>query len=365
MGAGGTKSGRAARGPRVWLALLVSAALIGVAPATASALTKHRIAWSIYVGWMPWDYAGTSGILKKWGERTGVDIELVRMDYIPSVEAYVAKQVDGVAMTNMETLDMPAASGIDSTVVIVGDYSNGNDAILTRDGIGMKDLKGKSVSLVELSVSHYLLARGLEANGIKESDVTLVNTSDSDIASVFLANPSQKVVVTWNPMVMQIEQTPGIKKIYTSADIPGEVLDLMVLRSDVLKQSPGLAKALVGAWYEVMALMQGKGPETTKAVEVMAKSAGSSLVEFQKQLKTTAMFYTPQAAVEYTKAADLKTKMNFVRQFCFTHGLLGENAPSVDVVGISYPDGSIQGDAKNVKMRFDTSFMQLAADGKL
>jgi len=345
--------------------LLAALVVLGICSAPAAAKPKFRIAWSIYVGWMPWDYAATSGILKKWADRNDVEIELVRMDYIPSIEAYVAKQVDGVAATNMETLDMPAASGIDSTVVIVGDYSNGNDAILTRDNLGVKDLKHQSISLVELSVSHYLLARALEQNGLKESDITTVNTSDSDIASVFLSNKSQKVVVTWNPMVMQIEQTPGIKKAFTSAEIPGEILDLMVVRSDSLKQSPGLGKALVGAWYEVMQLMQAKGPETTKALEIMAKSAGSSLVEFQNQLKTTAMFYTPQAAVEHTKGADLKKKMDFVRQFCFRHGLLGENAKSADVVGISYPDSSVQGDAKNVKMRFDPSFMQMAADGKL
>jgi NitT/TauT family transport system substrate-binding protein len=356
-------------GTNCWLrrgaVLMAIVAALGLLAAPAAAKPKFRIAWSIYVGWMPWDYAGTSGVLKKWADRNDVEIELVRMDYIPSVEAYVAKQVAGVVMTNMETLDMPAASGIDSTVLIVGDYSNGNDAILTRDDLGVKDLKGQSISLVELSVSHYLLARALERNGLKESDVKIVNTSDSDIASVFLANKSQKVVVTWNPMVMQIEQTPGIKKIFTSAEIPGEILDLMVVRTEVLKQNPGLGKALVGAWYEVMQVMQAKGPESTKALEIMAKSAGSSLVEFQGQLKTTAMFYTPQAAIEYTKAAGLKQKMDFVRQFCFSHGLLGENAKSADVVGISYPDGSIQGDANNVKMRFDTSFMQLAADGKL
>jgi NitT/TauT family transport system substrate-binding protein len=349
-----------------WLAVVAASLVLGGVYSTpVMAKPKFRIAWSIYVGWMPWDYAATSGILKKWADKNDVEIELVRMDYIPSVEAYVAKQVDGVAVTNMETLDMPAAAGIDSSVIITGDYSNGNDAILTRDKIGVKDLKGKRISLVQLSVSHYLLARGLEMNGLKEGDVTIVNTSDSDIAPVFLASKDQKVVVTWNPMVMQIEQTPGVNRVFSSAEIPGEILDLMVVRSDVLKQHPGLGKALTGAWYETMGVMTGKGPDTERALETMATSAGCSLVEFKGQLKTTAMFYTPQAALDHTRGADLKTKMDFVRQFCFRHGLLGENAKSVDIVGIAYPDGSIQGDKSNVKMHFDPTFMQLAAEGKL
>ena len=77
------------------------------------------------------------------------------------------------------------------------------------------------------------------------------------------------------------------------------------------------------------------------------------------------MFYTPQAAVEYTASAEIKEKMNFVRQFCFSQGLLGEDVTSVDAVGIAYPDGSIQGDKNNVKMRFDTTYMEMAAKGEL
>jgi NitT/TauT family transport system substrate-binding protein len=325
---------------------------------------KYTVAWSIYAGWMPWDYAGHSGILKKWADKYGIKIDLVRMDYIPSVEAFVAKKVDACVMTNMECLDMPASSGVDCTILIMGDYSNGNDAILTRDGIGISDLPGNNICLVELSVSHYLLARCLDMNGLKESDVNLINTSDSDIGPVFLSNKSQKVVITWNPIVMEIEQAPGIRKIFTSADIPGEILDLMVVNTDVLKGNPDFGKALTGAWYEIMNIMSKRGPEADKALSFMAESAGASLVEYKKQLATTAMFYTPQSAVDYTKSNEIKEKMNFVRQFCYKHGLLGENAASADVVGIQYPDGTFQGDRKNIKMRFDVTYMQHAAEDK-
>jgi NitT/TauT family transport system substrate-binding protein len=326
---------------------------------------KYTVAWSIYAGWMPWDYAGHSGILKKWADRYNISIDLVRMDYIPSVEAFVAKKVDACVMTNMECLDMPASSGIDCTILIIGDYSNGNDAILTRDEIGIPNLPGNNIYLVELSVSHYLLARCLEMNGLKESDVNLVNTSDSDIGPVFLSNKSQKVVITWNPIVMEIEQVPGIHKIFTSADIPGEILDLMVVNTDVLKDNPDFGKALTGSWYEVMNIMSKRGPEADKALSFMAESAGASLIEYKKQLSTTAMFYTPQSAVDYSKSNEIKEDMNFVRQFCFKHGLLGENAASSDVVGIQYPDGTFQGNRDNIKVRFDATFMQLAAEGKL
>ncbi len=344
--------------------LLVSLLCIAfILPAFAA--PRFKVAWSIYAGWMPWDYAKDSGILKKWADKYKIEIELIRMDYIPSVEAYVAGQVDACVMTNMECLDMPAASGVESSAIIVGDYSNGNDALLVRDNLQIKDLKGKEISLVELSVSHYLLARCLELNGLKESDVRVLNTSDADIGPVFLSNADQKAVITWNPMVMQIEQSPGVSKRFTSADIPEEILDLMIVNSQVLKKNPELGKALTGVWYEVMTVMNQKGPAADKALKVMADSAGCSLAEYKSQLRTTAMYYSPAEALAFMEGPAIKQKMDFVRQFCFKHSLLGENAKSVDVIGIRYPDGSIQGDSKNVKFHYDNRFTELAADGKL
>jgi NitT/TauT family transport system substrate-binding protein len=326
---------------------------------------KFKVAWSIYVGWMPWDYANHSKILQKWADKYGIEIELVRMDYIPSVEAYVAKKVDACVMTNMEALDMPAASGITTSVIIMGDFSNGNDAVLTRDGLGIKDLAGEEIYLVELSVSHYTLVRALEMNGMQESQITLVNTNDSDIAPAFIANRDQRAVVTWNPLVMQILQEPGVSKIFDSSQIPGEILDCMAVRTDVLNENPELGKALAGAWYEVMHIMSQRGSTADEAMSIMSESAGCSPTEYKMQLKTTAMFYKPEEGVAYTSSDEIKQKMNYVRKFCFDHGLLGENAHSVDEVGIKYPDGTIQGDRANVQMIFDTSFMQLAAEDKL
>jgi NitT/TauT family transport system substrate-binding protein len=57
--------------------------------------------------------------------------------------------------------------------------------------------------------------------------------------------------------------------------------------------------------------------------------------------------------------------MNLVRLFCFRHGLLGANTKSIDDVAIRYPDGTVQGTAGRVRLRFDVSYMQMAAQGKL
>ncbi len=333
----------------------------------ASALTaqkpKFTVGWSIYVGWNPYAYMEKSGILKKWADKYGVEIKVQRFDYAPSLDAFVAKNIDACTMTNMEALDMPAAAGVDTTSIITGDYSNGNDAILVRNGLTFPKLTGKKVMLVEKTVSQYLFERAMTINGQKDQvkRVPLVNTSDSDIATAFIANPSQEAVVTWKPMVSQILKTKGVTSLFNSSQIPGEILDLLVVRTDILKRPEGqkFAKAITGAWYEVTSQMK-----QDKVLAGIAANSQDTLASYKEQLTTTNLFYTPQSAVAFTQAADLKQKMELVRQFCFAHHLLGD-AKAADQVAIAYPDGAIQGKPDRVRFRFDTTYMQMAAQGKL
>jgi NitT/TauT family transport system substrate-binding protein len=64
-------------------------------------------------------------------------------------------------------------------------------------------------------------------------------------------------------------------------------------------------------------------------------------------------------------APDLKKIMDLVRQFCFTHGLLGDKTKSPDDVGIQFPDGGTLGKADRIRFRFNIDYMKLAAQGGL
>ena len=341
-------------------ALAAAAALAFSAPAAAQ--TKYRVAWSHYTGWEPWGYAQSTGIIKKWASKYGVDIDVVLVnDYVESINLYTAGKFEACAMTNMDALTIPAVGGIDTTALIVGSFSNGNDGIVLKQGNTVKDLKGRSVKLVEFSVSHYLLARALGMNGMTERDVRTVNTSDADIAAVF-ASDAKGAAVTWNPPLQQARNAKGAKMIFDSSQIPGEIIDLMVVKSNAPET---LRKALAGAWYEAMKVMSGGDKAANDALEAMAKGSGATLAEFKAQLQTTALFSKPADAAKFATSPDLKKTMEQVRTFTFSKGLFGKGAKSKDFVGIEFADKSLLGNAKNVKLRFDAGVMQLAADGKL
>ncbi len=347
---------------------VIVAAVVSVvqAPVQAAQKKSFQVAWSIYAGWMPWAYAADSGIMKKWADKYGISVKVVQInDYVESINQYTAGAFDGCVMTNMDALTIPAAGGVDSTAVISGDYSNGNDGIVVKQGNGIADLKGQQINLVELSVSHYLLARALDTVGLRERDVTVVNTADADIVSAFTSSSDVTAAVTWNPQLSEIKQVPGATEIFDSSKVPGEIIDLMIVNTETLKDNPAFGKALVGAWYEIMGLMTSDTAEGKAALEAMAQAAGTDLAGYKAQLATTKMFYTPAEAVAFAADPDLIKTMDLVRTFSFDHGLLGEGARSADAVGMVFPGGATLGDAKNVKLRFDADYMKLAADGKL
>ena len=81
---------------------------------------------------------------------------------------------------------LPESCFVDDTALIIGDFSNGNDGIVLKgENKTLANLKGQNVNLVELSVSHYLLARGLERAKLTEKDLKVVNTSDADLVAAF------------------------------------------------------------------------------------------------------------------------------------------------------------------------------------
>ena len=217
---------------RAAIAIALLTAWFGQSPLFAEK-PEFTVGWSVYVGWNPYYYMAKSGILRKWADKYGINIKVQRFDYAPSLDAFVSKNIDACVMTNMEALDMPAAAGIDTTAIIVGDYSNGNDAVLVRHGLNLAQVPGKQVMLVEKTVSQYLFERAMAINGLggQLGKVKYLNTSDSDIAAAFLTDKSKEVVVTWKPLVSQIVRDKGVKTLFNSSQIPGEILDLLVTRT--------------------------------------------------------------------------------------------------------------------------------------
>ncbi len=319
----------------------------------------YDIAWTVYAGTMPLGYAQDHGILKKWGDKFGFNLEAVQLnDYIEAQTQFTAGQFAASVAMTLDALTIPAASGVDTTILLPLSTSAGSDGIVLKDsGAKVSDLKGKRIHLVELSGSHYMLVRALDSVGMTEKDVQLINTSDSDIGAVF-TDESADAVVTWKPQLTSIlEQYPSAKTVFDSGDIYGEIVDGMMINSDLLKQEPNLGIAIAGAWYETIAMLQPTHPKYNEIMTYMADALNTDIDGLKSQLETINFFSQTQAK-EYVTSADFKQTMSNIASFAFDHGLLGEGAPSAKFVGIEAGDNTVIGNSENVKLRFPTKWIK-------
>jgi NitT/TauT family transport system substrate-binding protein len=345
---------------------LAAAAALALAAGAADART-YRVGYNIYVGFMPYGWMAESGVLDKWAEKYGVDIEVILVnDYVGGINQFVAGDLDAMSVASMDALTIPAAGGVDTTIALAGDFSNGNDGVLSKTATDVAGLKGETVHLFELTVSHYLLSRALEENGLSLRDVTTVNITDADIAPAWLGSDEIEHGVAWNPMLLEMANgLPGVNRIFDSASTPEEIVDVMMFRTEVVENDPDFVKAFVGAWYETMAIMNGGDAAAEAMIADLADASGGSVEDYLAQLALTRMYYDPAEAYELLTSERHKQTWDFVRKFSFEVGLFGEMAESEDFVGIAFPDGSVLGDPDNVKLRIDASFTKMAVDGAL
>ena len=346
-------------------AVMFAAVFAAVAPtAPAHAEKTFRIAWSIYTGYMPWPYAEHAGLIDKWAEKYGIKIEITQInDYIEAINQYTGGKFDGVTATIMDGLAIPAVGGVDTTVLIVCNYSEGNDGIILKgQDKTIADLAGKKVNLVQYSISHYMLGLAFEKHGVDVGSVRLQNISDADFIAAFQAADID-AVVAWNPAYSELKKLPDISIVFDSKEIPGDLVDGFLINTKTLEESPELGKALVGAWFEAMDIIKSDDEKGKEARAFMAKQSGATIESFESQLETTS-FYDAGSAAAFTRSPEMATAMDNIRTFIFDTGLMGGGAKSKDAVGIALP-GTTLGDTSNLKFRLNDSFMQMAADGKL
>jgi NitT/TauT family transport system substrate-binding protein len=275
---------------------------IGAASVSMPAAAEVKVGVSDWPGWVAWYVAEQKGFFKK----NGADVKLVWFaNYTDSIGALSSGQLDANSQTWSDTLG-PLAMGLPLKAILVNDNSAGNDALMVGPKItSFAQLKGKKVALEQFSISHFVLATALAKNGLKLSDVKLVNLSAGDAAAAFISGKVDAAVL-WNPWVSQIEKSGKGKPLFTSKDMPGLVPDLLVAQEKAIQTKRKELVGMIKAWFETEKFIREQPAEAAK---IMAKVVGMSPEEYAVFLPGTKFF----DAAANTKAFDSSQALSLIR----------------------------------------------------
>jgi NitT/TauT family transport system substrate-binding protein len=174
--------------------------------------------------------------------------------------------------------------------------------VVARPGItGVADLAGKKVGVEVGFVSHLLLLNALESVGLSEDDVTLVNVPTNETPQV-LASGDVDAIVAWQPNSGQaLKQVPGATAIYTSANQPGLIYDVLSVNPASLAQRRDDWSKVVDVWYRVVDYIQDPATQPD-AVSIMAARVGISAEEYLPLLRGTKILTLDEAKAIMTPA---------------------------------------------------------------
>lgn len=219
---------------------------------------------------------------KKYFRKEGVyvNINLVQ-DYLSMINGFETGDYDGFFGVYSDAI-LFSAKGIPVKVVYVSDFSEGGDVIISNPEIKrIEDLKGKTISVVELnSFSHLFVLRLLEKYGLEESDVNIVEFSDSEVLRL-LEEGKIDAGHTWEPTQSEA-LARGYNLLATSKEIPGAITDVFVLREEIIKERPKDVQKIVDGLFKAIEFMN-KNPEDTYLV--ISRKTGVGPKEISEGIK--------------------------------------------------------------------------------
>lgn len=256
---------------------------LGLTLTCKPAAAPLKIGYSDWPGWTAWQIAKEKGFFKK----HGVEVELVWFPvYTDSLTALNTGQIDGNSSAWSDVLP-PIGQGIPLKVVLVNDNSAGNDGLVAKPEFkSIKDLRGKTVATELGTVDHFLLLQALAKNKMTEKDIQFKNLTVPDAAAAFLAGKVDAAVI-WQPWLNNVQKSGKGRLLFSSAEIPGLIPDLLVFRKEAVDTRGEDIQKVVAAWFDVVKFIRENEPE---AVAIMAKVVEQKPEDYRSFLPGTRFF---------------------------------------------------------------------------
>lgn len=266
-----------------------------------------------------------------------MNVEFKWFDYSASLSAFASNQLDAISVTNGDNL-VNAAGGSEGIIILVNDYSAGNDQIIAKPSVtSIADLKGKSIGVEKGLVDHLLLNSALADNGLTEADVTLVNATTNELPQVF-TNDSIDAVSIWQPNANQaLKNVPSAKAIYTSADKPGLIYDTLAVSPASLSEHKAEYAKIVQVWGKVVNYINDPATRDD-AISIMSSRANVPADQYSAFLNGTKLMSLEDNKKVFAKSDELSSiygSSYHVNQFNIDNQIYDQK---IDIDKLIYPN---------------------------
>ncbi len=187
-------------------------------------------------------------------------IRLVELKNASDVmHAMRTRNLEAAALTLDESLTL-IQDGIDVRIILVMDVSNGADALLVKPHINtLTDLNGKKIAVEYTAVGAILLDAALEKADLTASDVDIISCTLEEHERCYTSNDA---IITFEPVRTAL-LNKGARQLFDSSQIPGRIIDVLVVHHDVIKRNPESLKRLLSGYFQAVEHLQIQPDDAT------------------------------------------------------------------------------------------------------
>lgn len=254
---------------------------------------KVLLGQASWIGYAPLYLADKKGFFDDHGADVDVQFFESKTD---SKSALAAGRIQGMS-TTVDTHVMSAASGMDISIVLALDTSDGGDGLSAlKDIPDIPSLKGHSVALdTSGGASYFWFQYLLQQEGMTLDDVQVVNMSSGDAGAAFVAGEVD-AAVTWEPWLSKAKETDNGSVLIDSSETPGIIVDALAMDKDFAAEYPGTVKAIVEGWYDALAYMES---DPDDAYKIMMEYTGDETPEDLQASMAEVKFYDKEGNASY------------------------------------------------------------------
>ena len=208
----------------------------------------------------------------------GLNVEFKLIDdFDASRSAWIGNSVHllGNEVSAMAT-EMEKLGKHDPKILMQVDWSRGGDAIIGRRGIkSINDLKGKSVAVTPYTPSQTFLIFALEAAGLSQKDVKIVDVPSAIDAATAFKSGRVDAAVVWSPDdVLATRDVPGSSILQSTREASHIIADVFMVKQSYADEHPEKLAKFYEGWMRGAAELNANKANMQKAAKILADGTG-------------------------------------------------------------------------------------------
>ena len=241
-----------------------------------------RIAYSDWPGWVAWQVA----IEQRYFDELGVQVAFEWLEYVPTIEAFSEGKVDAVCMTNGDAL-VAGSSGAPSVGILLNDYSKRQ---LHAGGAPGHRRRGHACPQEDCGRGRLRRSPALDA-GAQERGPPGIRRGHRQYQDArgpqLLRAGSVDAIAAWQPHSGRaLDEAVGAKALFTSADVPGLIYDLLFVSHASLSERRADWVKVVAAWFRAVDFILDP-QHRVEAIRIMARRMGLPEERYAKLMAGT------------------------------------------------------------------------------